>query len=113
MSHELDPVIWGVGAWSASCLLRYSTKTFLRRETFKRINKNPSNLAEGVKSNIIDTNFLKKLAPLAIGVLGIIAGLTSFSLGNDQTGFFLTSFGAAHLTEGITYYQHLRHLKPK
>ena len=113
MSPELGPLIWGVAAWSASCALRYSTKSFLKQQTFKRIKKNPSNLTEGVESNIIDTNFLKKLAPLTIGVLGVVAGLTSFSLGNSQAGLFLTSFGATHLVENISYYQHQLHLKSK
>jgi len=113
MSPELSPIIWGAGAWSASCALRYSTKAFLKQQTFKRIKKDPRSFAESIESNVIDTNFLKKLAPLAIGVLGVISGLTSFAMGNDQTGLFLTSFGAVHLVENIAYYQHQLHLKPK
>lgn len=113
MSPELNQIIWGVGAWSASYLLRYSTKSFLKNQSFKRIKKEPESLIENVESNLIDTNFFKKLALLAIGVLGVIAGLASFSLGNESAGFFLTSFGSAHLVENIAYYQHQIHLKPK
>lgn len=113
MSPELGQIALGVGAWSASCLLRYSTKSFLKNESFKRIKKNSDSFTGNVESNIIDTNFLKKLAPLAIGFLGVMAGLAGFSLGNESAGFFLTSFGSAHLIENIVYYQRQIRLKPK
>lgn len=113
MSPELSPIVWGAGAWSASFILRYSTKSFLKNQSFKRIKKEPESLAENVEHNIIDTNFLKKLAPLAIGVLGVAGGLTNFAFGNYDTGFFLASFGAAHLIENIVYYQHQIRMKPK
>ncbi|MCR4277289.1 MAG: hypothetical protein NUV87_04140 [Candidatus Roizmanbacteria bacterium] len=88
-------------------------QNILKNESFKRIKKNPGSLTGNVESNIIDTNFFKKLAPLAIGVLGVIAGLASFSLGNESVGFFLTSFGSAHLIENIVYYQRQIRLKLK
>jgi hypothetical protein len=114
MPAEISPIILGAGAWSASCFLRYSTKAFLKDRSFKRIKRDPASLSQNVEHNIIDTNFLKKLAPLAIGVLGVLAGLTALTIfGNDKLGLFLTSFGAAHLIENIVYYQGQLHAKPK
>ena len=111
MSPELSPIIFGASALAISFICRYSLKSYKRQQTFKRADIDD---AEKTDFNLMDSYILKSYVPIAVGVLGIITGICSFSaLNSTLAGSFLTSMGAAHLVESLIYQRYISHLKVK
>ncbi len=105
MSPELSPIIFGVGIWAASFITRYSIKSSLRKQTFNR-----KDIDDGLITdiNLKDTMLLKNIIPITIGLIGIVAGICSFTAQGDSSGGpFLISMGAAHLIESMIFHRYI------
>lgn len=126
MSPEMVPFIEGAGIWAFSFAVRYGLKYLLKDGLNDKMLKDDSKYIKAIsqgkepaKSKFeknfitgqVETSCLKVILPIAIGVLGIAAGIGATLLNDSSSAIMFIMAGGLHLAEGFISNRPI--LKPK